>query len=304
MNGSAEVYTPGEASVADQTLYEIEADSLTKRYGSTRALRGVSFAVGRGVTAILGPNGAGKTTLLRILATTIAPTNGSFRVFGISPNSPTNRRLIRRRLGYMPQDSDLQSGMRVDALIDYIALLKEQYGRERHDEVQRVLQHVELLDQARRRIRTLSGGMRRRLLMAQALIGNPPLLILDEPSVGLDPEQRSRFRELISELAATRVVLLSTHQTDDLPGLCDRVLVIQQGALLFSGPPDSLTAFARERVWLEDSRIPDALHAWRTADGRYRILGRSRPSAVPAVEPTLEEGYLALLAGGNDESPN
>jgi ABC-2 type transport system ATP-binding protein len=183
----------------------VEAARLEKRFGRTHALAGVSVAIGDGITGLLGPNGAGKTTLLRVVATVLSPDSGSLRLLRLDPTSGRNRLEIRRRLGYMPQEPGFYGRFTAFEFVDYVAILKELTGnRTRHAEVRRVLELADLTGVAHRRIRTLSGGMRRRVALAQALLGDPRLLVLDEPTAGLDPEQRFRFRDLVSTLAENR----------------------------------------------------------------------------------------------------
>jgi ABC-2 type transport system ATP-binding protein len=269
---------------------------VSKRLGRTQALAGVSLELGTGITGLLGPNGAGKTTLLRILATVLAPDAGELRLFGRDPRDGAERAGIRRRLGYMPQEPGFHARFTAFEFVDYVAILKELNDRRsRHEEVRRVLRLVGLGDVAGKRIGALSGGMRRRVALAQALLGDPELLILDEPTAGLDPEQRLRFRDLVSSLAADRSVVISTHQTEDVAALCHRVVVLRDGVAAFAGTPSELTELARGHVWIADRRAPGAAIAWRTADGRHRHVHAERPGAVELVEPTLEDGYLLLL---------
>ena len=280
----------------------IDARGLRKRYGSTVALDGLDLALGTGITGLLGPNGAGKTTLLRCLATTLAPDQGEIRVLGWDLSRSGDRTEVRRRLGYLPQSPGYYRSFTAFALVDYVAVLKEFTDRRRrHAEVSRVLAEVGLTGQANTKVRKLSGGMRQRLALAQALLGDPRLLILDEPTVGLDPEQRLRFRALVSTLGATRTVLLSTHQTDDVADLCEYVVVMLAGRVRFQGTPAELAATADGRVWLSDRPpVPETTEVfWRTAAGRYRVLGEPPPGAEPA-EPRVEDGYL-LLAGQRAE---
>lgn len=172
----------------------ITVKGLVKHYGRNRVLDGLDLAVTPGVTGLLGPNGAGKTTLLRCLATTLAPDSGTVDVLGLDPGDRLQRTALRRRLGYLPQDPGHYPHFTAFDLVDYVAILKEITDRrERHHEVRRVLAEVGLSDQAKVRARKLSGGMRQRLALAQALLGEPDVLILDEPTVGLDPEQRMRL---------------------------------------------------------------------------------------------------------------
>ena len=273
----------------------IQAVEVTKRFGRTTAVRGVSFTAGIGISGLLGPNGAGKTTLLRILATVLAPDGGDVRLLGHDVSSAGHRTEIRRRLGYMPQEPGFHRNFTAFEFVDYVAILKEMTDRrQRHDEVRRVLDAAGLRDVAHRKIRALSGGMRRRVALAQALLGDPDLLILDEPTAGLDPEQRLRFRDVISRLGEDRAIVLSTHQTEDVAALCQHVVVMNAGGVLLRGAPRDLAAIARGRVWLSDRREPGAQLSWRTAEGRQRNIGEA-PGGAHLLEPTIEDGYLLLI---------
>ncbi|TJZ50290.1 ATP-binding cassette domain-containing protein [Streptomyces piniterrae] len=273
----------------------VSARELTVSYRNFRALNGISFVLEPGVTGLLGPNGAGKTTLLRALATAALPDSGALSVLGMDPCTPEGRLGIRRRLGYLPQDPGFHPHFTAFEFVDYVAILKEMKDRAaRHREVLRVLDAVGLPDRRRKKIKQLSGGMRQRVALAAALVGDPELLILDEPTVGLDPEQRLRFRELIADLGDGRTVLLSTHQTEDVAALCRRVIVLDGGTIKFDGEPPALAAVADGRVWSSEQRDPRALAGWRTGVGTVRNIG-SPPPGVPLLEPTLEDGYLLLL---------
>jgi ABC-2 type transport system ATP-binding protein len=273
----------------------VEVNDVRKRFGRTTALAGLTFDAPAGITGILGPNGAGKTTLLRMAATVLAPDSGRIRLLGWDPSVADERLAIRRRLGYMPQEPGFHRSFTAFEFVDYIAILKEMTDRPtRHDEVRRVLTLLGLQDVMGRKIRALSGGMRRRVALAQALLGDPEILVLDEPTAGLDPEQRLRFREIVSERASDRTVLLSTHQTEDVAALCPRVVVMLDGAALFEGTPKELTAIARDRVWLSPERSAAARLSWRNADGAHRNIG-DPPTGAELVDPTLEDGYLLLV---------
>ncbi len=274
----------------------VTVTGLRKRFGSTQALDRLDAAFGPGVNGLLGPNGAGKTTLLRILATVLAPDTGTVEVLGGDPTTGDGRLAVRRRLGYLPQEPGFHRHFSAFEFVDYVAILKEWADRkERHDEVRRVLTMVGLEAVMHKRIRQLSGGMRRRVGIAQALLGRPGLLVLDEPTAGLDPEQRLRFRELLGTEAGGATVLLSTHQTDDVAALCQRVVVLLSGQVRFTGAPSALAAIATDRVWLAADRDPRAQLAWVTGEGRVRHIG-DPPAGAQLVEPTVEDGYL-LLAG-------
>ncbi len=275
--------------------HTIVVDAVAKRFGRTLALDGISLDLGIGVTGLLGPNGAGKTTLLRMLATVLAPDSGSLRLLSRNPAEADDRLEIRRRLGYFPQEPGFFRGFTVFEFVDYVAILKEMTdARRRHDEVRRVVAEVGLEEVSGKKIRKLSGGMRRRVALAQSLLGDPELLVLDEPTVGLDPEQRLRFRDVVSKVGEGRTVILSTHQTEDVAALCNRVIVIDQGRTFFDGTTSALAAQAAGRVWIADGRAPGAQVAWRNADGRYRNIGDA-PAGAETVNPSLEDAYLLLL---------
>ena len=273
----------------------VQVIEVEKRFHRTRAVAGVTFDAGAGITGLLGPNGAGKTTLLRMLATVLPPDSGEVRLLGLDPSRNEDRIPIRRRLGYMPQEPGYHRNFTAFEFVDYVAILKEMTERRRrHDEVRRVLDLVDLRSASSTKIKALSGGMRRRVALAQSLLGDPALLVLDEPTAGLDPQQRLRFREVISEIATRQTVMLSTHQTEDVAALCHRVLVMDSGQVLFDGAPPELAEMARGRVWIADERDPRARLSWRTGEGRHRHIGDAREGAE-LVEPTIEDAYLLLV---------
>lgn len=279
----------------------VELVDIHKTLGKTRALNGATVIVGHGVTGLLGPNGAGKTTLLRIAATVLAPDSGVVRIGGQRLDSYEQRRDVRRRLGYCPQEPGMHPSFTVFEFIDYVAILKEMHHRRaRHDEVRRVADAVGLGEVLHRRIRRLSGGMRRRVAVAQSLLGHPDVLILDEPTAGLDPEQRMRFREMVSAAGEGSSVLLSTHQTEDVAALCQRVCVMTAGAIVFDGTPEALTALAAGKVWRSDHADPTAQVSWRSSDGRFRHVGGEAPVGADSIAPSIEDAYL-LLTGAHSK---
>ena len=273
----------------------ISLRDVGRTFGATRALAGVDLDLKPGVTGLLGPNGAGKTTLLRVLATALPPTQGRVRVLGLDPEVPAERTGIRRQLGYQPQEVGFPRGFTAFAFVDYIALLKEwAQPAARHTEVRRVLDLVGLSGLGAKRIRAMSGGQRRRVALAQALLGSPSALILDEPTTGVDPEQRVTLRTVLAEIARTSIVVLSTHQTEDVAALCERVIVLDRGRIRYDGPVIDLTGQAAGRVWLADEPDPAAKVSWRTGTGRYRNVGGRVRDDAEHVEPSLEDAYLLL----------
>jgi ABC-2 type transport system ATP-binding protein len=273
----------------------VTASGLSLRYGGTLALDEVSLRLGEGVTGLLGPNGAGKTTLLRVLATAVPADRGSFSVLGHDPGTTAGRLDVRRALGYLPQTPGFHQDFSAFEFVDYVAILKELTDRTaRHREARRVLEAVGLSDVRGKRIKRLSGGMRQRVALAAALVGDPGFLVLDEPTVGLDPVLRMRFRELIAQAGEGRTVLLSTHQTEDVAMLCHRVIVMDAGRIRFEGTPAELTERAAGRVWSSAERDPSARAGWRTGTGAFRNVG-DPPAGAHLLEPTLEDGYLLTL---------
>ncbi len=251
------------------------------------------------LVGLLGPNGAGKSTLMKLLVATLMPTSGAIRVDG-QPLAKSDRAL-KEKLGYLPQDFGLFDELTVKQFLDYMAALKG--VQEPKAAIQSVIQAVNLEEKARAKIRTLSGGQRQRVGIAQALLGDPPFLIFDEPTVGLDPEERIHFRNLFSRTAQDRLVLLSTHIIEDVQSVCDRLVVIHHGRILFSGTPEGLiqSAVGRVGTFLEkDAAQERGLHITarvNTSRGvRCRAVADKLPAYVQAEEPSLEDAYLYLIS--------
>jgi ABC-2 type transport system ATP-binding protein len=282
-------------------MSSIALTGVSRRFGGTTALQGVDLDLGPGVTGLLGPNGAGKTTLLRILATVLAPSSGEVRLLGHDATDPVGRTAARRRLGYLPQENGFPRGFTPFVFVDYVAALKEWSDRgARHQEVRRVLDLVGLSDLAATRLRRLSGGQRHRASLAQALIGDPDLLVLDEPTSGLDPEQRASLRQVLSTAGHRATVLLATHQTEDVAALCERVVVLDGGRVRWQGRVTDLVATAAGRVWLADTPDPGALASWRIGTGRFHHVGHRPPSDAELVEPSVEDAYLLMRGTRTD----
>jgi ABC-2 type transport system ATP-binding protein len=220
----------------------IEIEDVTRRFGRTAAVAGVSLEAGPGVLGLLGPNGAGKTSLLRMMATVIPPSSGRLRLLGRDPGGYGPRREIRRRLGYLPQTLGYYPGFTVAEFVEYFALLKEMPATAVPAAVATAVQRVDLGDKARAKLRTLSGGMLRRVGIAQAIVNQPDLLLLDEPTAGLDPEQRVAFRALLRDLGQHATVIVSTHLVEDVGAACAEVALMEAGRIVFRGTPDELAA--------------------------------------------------------------
>ena len=276
--------------------------------GGTVALDGVDLQIGTGLFGLLGPNGAGKSTLMRILCTLLVPTEGTATVGG--HDVVRDRRAVRSMIGYLPQEFGAWRLQRVQEVLDTLALLSGLADRQvRKKRIRQVLEQVGLHEVADRKVKKLSGGMLRRLGVAQALVHAPRVLIVDEPTVGLDPEERLRFRQLMAELGQDRVILLSTHIVADLGSGCRELALIDDGKIVFRGAPSELLARAEGRVFETvlpidgEARLgPNVEIVSRSREGvGVRIRGVSSGAnlpegASPVSSPTLEEGYLAFMA--------
>ncbi|KUN83471.1 ABC transporter ATP-binding protein [Streptomyces bungoensis] len=215
---------------------------LSVRHRKTLALDSVDLALGTGVHGLLGPNGAGKTSLIRVLATVARPSGGRVEILGQDSADRRGRSAIRRRLGYLPQEFGYYPGFTVREFVAYVAWLKEVPAAGVPAAVERAVARVGLADRIDARIRTLSGGMVRRVGIAQAIVNDPGVLLLDEPTAGLDPEQRVEFRELLRELGARATVVVSTHLVEDVAAACTEVALLDAGRIAYRGTPEALTA--------------------------------------------------------------
>ncbi len=223
--------------------WEIQATGLKVRVGRKRmAVDGLHLSLGTGVHGLLGPNGAGKTTLIRTLATVLRPTEGALELLGESVGGTGELRALRRRIGYLPQEFGYYRRFTVREFVEYMAWLKEVPKAEIPAAVQRAVERVGLADRADDKMKALSGGMVRRVGIAQAIVNDPTILLLDEPTVGLDPAQRLRFRELLQELGTDTCVVVSTHLVEDVAAACTDVVLFAEGRLVFQGPPDELAS--------------------------------------------------------------
>ena len=279
---------------------------LSKTYpNGVRALRDVTLDIPRGMFGLLGPNGAGKSTLMRTLATLQDPDSGSATLDGqdLLADKPATRRL----LGYLPQEFGVYPKVTAEAMLDHFAVLKGITARgARQDLVQALLRQVNLWDVRKRKLGTFSGGMRQRFGIAQALIGEPKLVIVDEPTAGLDPEERNRFLNLLAEIGERCVVILSTHIVEDVTDLCPRMAILGQGQVLLAGEPLEAIASLQGRVWrrtidkaeLDGYRARMTILSTRLLAGRTQIhvLADGSPGeGFVAVAPDLEDVYFGRL---------
>ncbi len=297
-------------------MASVEIKELRKVYGvgprAVVALDGVDLAIETGMFGLLGPNGAGKTTLMRILAGIVDPSGGSIRVGGHDLATEKGKQAVKAVLGYLPQELGMYPDLTAHQFVDYMAILKGMADpAERRVRVGEVLELVGLGQVSGRRIKGFSGGMKRRAGIAQALVNDPRILIVDEPTAGLDPEERIRFRNLLVDLAAERVVLLSTHIVEDIGQTCRDMAVLSRGRLLFRGSPAELIQQATGHVWTvttsngqkpdHDLTVVSMLHL---ADSiQYRLVG-PRPQEYPQAaeaRPGLEDAYVWLMKGSGQE---
>lgn len=281
----------------------ITIEKLTKIYqGGHRALDEVDLVIGDGMIGLLGANGAGKTTLLRIITGVLRPTSGRVVVGGHDLATGVGRTATKRMLGYLPQELAMYPDLSGREFLDYIALLKGlDDKRARRTQIESLLDRVAMTEHASRRIGTYSGGMKRRIGIAQTLLGDPRLIVVDEPTSGLDPEERMRFRALLASLGGGRTVILSTHILDDVAQSCSEVAVLSHGRLAFRGSTADLTDAASGRTYLVHSQVPVSddlavVNASTTGQGtEYRVVSSVAPPGARLVPPTLEDGYVALL---------
>lgn len=283
----------------------ITIESVTKIFGrDSIALKSVSLEIKSGMFGLLGPNGAGKTTLMRIIATLVQPSSGFVKVGKYRTNDINEKWHIRASLGYLPQELALYNNLSAYNFLDFIGAIKGVEHNERSRQVKALLEVTGLSAVANKYIKTYSGGMKRRLGIAQSLIGNPSLLIVDEPTAGLDPEERARFRNMLVDLASERTVILSSHIVEDIAQTCYQVAVLHQGSLLFSGNVTELIQQADGKVWEyvseEGERSADIILVakTRTQDTKikYRVLSDKQPILnAMMVSPGIEDGYLWLM---------
>ena len=283
-------------------------ENVSKRYRGSDffALRDLSLDVGPGVLGLLGPNGAGKSTLMRIIATITKPTHGSVRWNGVDIAQKPDE--IRAVLGYLPQDFGVYPNLNADEFLHYMAAIKGVAPEAAKERINDLLAFVNLLEARKRPLGDYSGGMKQRIGIAQALLNDPRILIVDEPTVGLDTEGRVRFRHLLAELAGERIVILSTHIVSDVEATANDVAIINQGHLIVRSSPEELLQSVEGKIWdwvIPSSELPAAKQKYvlssviRHKDGLHtRVVAETIPAqeAQLASSPTLEEAYLYCIS--------
>ncbi|MFZ1331503.1 MAG: ABC transporter ATP-binding protein [Flavobacteriales bacterium] len=291
---------------------ELIIKGLSKTYGNgVKALDNVSLTIPTGMFGLLGPNGAGKSTLMRILATLQEADSGSAMLDNLDVLN--DKEAVRKVLGYLPQEFGVYPRVNAQEMLDHIALLKGVTNkRERKELVEALLQKVNLWEQRKRRLSGYSGGMKQRFGIAQSLIGEPKLIIVDEPTAGLDPGERNRFYNLLTEIGENVVVILSTHIVQDVQELCSNMAIINKGKLLYAGPPDESLRAIKGRIW-EKTITKSELDGY-AASGRLisnkliagkpmiRVFSESPPNdGFAAAEPGLEDVFFSAISKGNLE---
>ena len=224
----------------------IKITDLSKNFGSKQALKNISLDIDQGMFGLLGPNGAGKTTLMKIISTLLKKSSGEVIVCGIPVEKSSE---IRGLIGYLPQDFSMYGNMNAYEALDYLATLSGMKKNERKTKVPELLEKVNLLEQQKTKVKAMSGGMKRRLGIAQSMIHDPKVIIVDEPTAGLDPEERVRFRNLLCEIAKDRIVLLSTHIVGDIEATCEEIAVLNQGEIVFRGTVRELLKLVENKVY-------------------------------------------------------
>ncbi|BBF41787.1 ABC transporter, ATP-binding protein [Lachnospiraceae bacterium KM106-2] len=287
----------------------IQIHNLTKKYKSTCALNQINLEIHQGMFGLIGPNGAGKSTLMKILATIQNKTEGEVTICGL----PLEKRSeVRSMIGYLPQEFSMYGNMTVYEALDYLAVLSGLDRSTRKRQIPKTLELVNLAQQAEVKVKSLSGGMKRRLGIAQAILHDPKVIIVDEPTVGLDPEERVRFRNLLCELAENRIVLLSTHIVADIEATCDQVAVISEGNLIFQGHIQELLQKVDKKVYSVEISTTELSMIKKKylvtgilttgAVSRVKIVSDSVPLPnAKQVEPDVEDAYLYFMHQKNGE---
>jgi ABC-type multidrug transport system ATPase subunit len=284
---------------------KLEIQNVSKSYGSKQALKSISFKFENGVTGLLGPNGAGKSTLMQILATVDTPTTGTILYNGV--NIIKQPGAIRKDLGYLPQYFGVYPNMTPVEFLEYMAAMKSLNMRSAKKRILELLEVLNLADVRKRQVGGFSGGMMQRVGIAQALLNDPAVLIVDEPTVGLDPEERIQFRNLLSSLSANRIIIFSTHIVTDIESIAPNIALMSKGTLAVFTTPERMVEQVNGKVWgcmVKADDLPKMQNkfiisnAIQRNDGIYvRIISDKQPSInASTIQPSLEDAYLFATA--------
>ena len=288
------------------TATEITLKNVNKYYGKNHALKDINLTIEKGMFGLLGRNGAGKTTLMKVLATLLTPNSGEITVCDIPIEMASN---VRSITGYLPQDFSMYGNMKVYEAMDYIGVLSGLKKQERKNKIPMLLEQVNLQNNANTKVKAMSGGMRRRLGIAQAILHDPKVLIVDEPTAGLDPEERVRFRNLLCEIAEERIVILSTHIVGDIEATCENIAVLDEGKIIYQGTVASLLELSNGKIFtaeiskieLEEVKQKYTVTSMLTMGNKINIRFIEQGSkeipfqgAVPTL-PNVEDAYMYLM---------
>jgi ABC-type multidrug transport system ATPase subunit len=290
---------------------EIKLENISKEYKNVKALDNINLAINSpAMIGFVGPNGAGKSTLMKMLVGQLLPTSGNIIVDGVRLNK--NEKNLKERLGYLPQDFGLYEELTVEEFLDYMACLKG-INKNKRKSINRVISLTSLEEKRKFKIKTLSGGQKQRVGIAQAILNNPELLIVDEPTVGLDPEERIKFRNLFSEGSKEKIVILSTHIIEDVESICNSIIVLNKGKILFAGEPSELVKEALDHVGIieiEGNNREEILGSGMKGEfkitstvitphgTRYRVVSERLPSSFEKITPSLEDAYVYCMLKG------
>lgn len=286
-------------------MERIEITNVSKFYGKKQALKNINLTIDRGMFGLLGRNGAGKTTLMKILATLTKKDRGEIIICG---ENIQNAKEIRKLTGYLPQDFSMYPNMSVYEALDYLGTLSGMSKEWRKKRIEEELVKVNLADSRKKKIKELSGGMKRRLGIAQAILHDPKILIVDEPTAGLDPEERIRFRNLLSDAAKDRIVILSTHIAGDIESSCNNIAVLNEGSVLWNGTISDFLSYAKGKVYTVEvmNEKADYIKSRYVVTGKItqdnfttmRFISENIPdiAGCKSVSPDCEDAYMYLLS--------
>lgn len=282
--------------------HSIEIKNLNKFYGKKQVLFNINLSIEQGMFGLLGRNGAGKTTLMKTLATLLPKKDGSITIYDIPIE---NEKEIRNIIGYLPQEFSMYPSMNILEAMDYLAILAGLKKQEKKERIEMLLKKVNLMEHKNKKVKALSGGMKRRLGIAQALLNNPKVLIVDEPTAGLDPEERIRFRNLLSEISQDRIVMLSTHIVGDIEATCENIAILNDGKVLYHGTVNNLLAAADGKVFtkivsrqelskLKNELFITSMHT-QGKNVYIRFIAENKVSGMNVCEPNIEDAYMLYL---------